>query len=130
MWTSVLAVLAGAVLLFAPATDGKGSGSKPKDPSGTSRDSHDQLRSKKTGQYVEDPRVEADDGPDALRKKFSKLLACAAGEDAHHIIPLSLRTLPAVADAIKAGWDVNGTGNGICLREKITATVIGCTRTS
>ncbi len=115
--SAALAVAAALLALASPVR--AGARQPPKDPPATSRDAHDQLRNTRTGQYAKDPRVEADDGPDGLRRKFSKLLACQEGQDAHHIIPLSLRAVPVVAEATNAGWDLHGQGNGICLPEKI-----------
>jgi hypothetical protein len=57
----------------------------------------------------------------AERAKLARALACSAGQQAHHVLPLELRGLlgvgghKVVSTAIQQGFAFNGVENGVCL---------------
>ena len=59
----------------------------------------------------------------AARAKLRAALGtCRPNEQAHHVIPLELRSHPVVKLAEKNGFDFNGAANGYCLPEKVHST--------
>ena len=109
-----VAALAGLLGVLAFAGPAAASTAK-KAPAGTSRDANGKLHDDASGQFANDPCAIREDDTDAMRAKLRRALACGPEEQAHHVIPLELRSMDELVAAGHGGWDINGKGNGICL---------------
>jgi hypothetical protein len=56
---------------------------------------------------------------DRARAELRRNLRCGNGEQAHHIIPLGARGHDLVKAAMKDGWNINASSNGICLSTEV-----------